>query len=357
VPSPFALLRRLLWRTPLPLSGRRRRLTWDDGRVRHAAAGIRLFGWAVVAVLGLLAVARVVAWDSRSPTLLGIYGLGPLPYLPAVPVAIVALARRHLRLGLVAVGVAAAMLPIGLPEVEARSGVPARARAAPRMRVLSWNLHDTNSDAAAIEQVIRAAQADLVVLQEISLANLPALRGSSVLATYPFSFSSPPPSAFGSGIWSRVPLEGAGEVDIGGLPMVRATVLTPAGPVRLVNVHTLSPVTKDGLLLWPRQLRALGEEARRPGPPVLFAGDFNATWGHHPFRRLLDTGLADAAAARGHPWSATWPADRRLLPPALRLDHLLTGPGLVATSYATGGAGGSDHRSIVADVAVEPAGT
>ena len=80
--------------------------------------------------------------------------------------------------------------------------------------------------------------------------------------------------------------------------MTTAAVQTAAGPLRLINVHTLSPVTADGLELWPRQMDGLGEEARRPGPPIVLAGDFNATWGHRPFRRLLDTGLDDAGAAR-----------------------------------------------------------
>lgn len=323
--------------------------------VRHVAAVVRLAGWAVVAVLGVLAVSRAVAWDTRSPALLGIYGLGPIPYLAAVPVAAVALARRHLRLGLVAVAVAAAAVPTGLPEVMARRGLPHGTGTAPRLRVLSWNLHDTNTDAEAIERVLRTAHADLVVLQEISTGNEPALRRSPTLAGYAYTFSTAQPTAFGSGIWSRLPLEGAGESDVGGLPMSRATVLTPAGPMRLIDVHTLSPVTKDGLTVWPRQLHALGVEVQRPGPPLLLAGDFNATWGHEPFRRLLDAGLVDAAAARGHPWAGTWPANRRLLPPALRLDHVLTGPGLVATTYATGGAGGSDHRSLLVDVAMPTA--
>ncbi len=296
---------------------------------------------------------RLVAWDVRSPALLGLHGLGPFPYLLAIPVAVVALARRHVRLGLVAVAVAGVVLPTGLPEVAARTDLSAAARTAPRLRILSWNLYQGNTFATSIDRVVREADADIVVLQEVSATNSPALRQSAALAAYPHSFTTPQPSAFGSGIWSRVPLQDAAEFDVAGLPMTRAVALTEAGPVRLVNVHTLSPVGKDGLDLWPRQLRFLGEEARRPGPPILLAGDFNATWGHRPFRDLLATGLEDAAAARGEPWSPTWPATGGPLPrPALRLDHILTGPGLVATSFATGDGAGSDHRWIVADVAV-----
>jgi len=305
----------------------------------------------VVAGLGLLAVIRALAPDVRSPTMLGLFGLGPLPFLAAIPVAAVAVVRSHLRLGLVALAVAGAAIPTGLPEVAARVDAPRAARGAPTLRVLSWNLFFGNTDATAIERVVAEADADLVVLQEVSAANLPVLRRSPALSAYPHRVVSAVPSAFGSGIWSRLPLEGSEEFDIEGLAMTRAVVRTPAGPVRLVNVHALSPIAAGGPATWARQLSSLGEQARRPGPPVLLAGDFNATWGHRPFRRLLDVGLDDAAAALGQPWSPTWRAGGRL-PPTLRLDHVLTGPGLVATSYTTGPAAGSDHRSILVDVAI-----
>ena len=312
---------------------------------------LRLTGWVVVAGLGLFALTRAVTPDVRSPALLGLFGLGALPFLAAIPVAAAALIRRHRRLGLVALAVAAAALPTGLPEVLARSALPAAARDAPRLRILSWNLYFGNTDAAAIERVVAEADADLVVLQEVTSANLPVLRRSPALAAYAHSFVSAAPSAFGSGIWSRLPLEAPEEFSLEGLLMTRAVVSTPTGRVRLINVHALSPIADGGPDTWIRQLRGLGEEARRLGPPVLLAGDFNATWGHQPFRRLLDAGLDDAAAALGRPWTPTWRAGGRL-PPTLRIDHVLTGPGLVATSYATGPAAGSDHRSILVDVAI-----
>jgi len=324
--------------------------------VRLVGSAVRLLAWALVAALGILALVVVSGSDLGSSTVIGLVGLGALPFLIPLPVAAVAFACRHIRLGAVALAVAAAAVPTGVPELAARTDLPPAAGRAPALRILSWNLFYDNTDAAAIEAVLRSADADVVVLQEVSATNLPVLGRSPILSAYAHRFTSPLPSAFGSGIWSRFPLEGAEELDIEGLPMTQAVVGTPAGPVRLINVHTRSPVAGRGRDLWPRQLRRLGEEAQRPGPPVLLAGDFNATWGHRQFRQLLDVGLADAAATRGRPWSPTWPAAGWPLPPILRLDHVLTGPGLVATSYATGPSLGSDHRSIVADLALTTAG-
>ena len=83
--------------------------------------------------------------------------------------------------------------------------------------------------------------------------------------------------------------------------------------------------------------------------PVLVAGDFNATWGHRAFRRLLGAGLTDAAAARGRPFQMTW-RQGRLVPPLTRIDHVLTTDGLAVTAIRTGDGRGSDHRPIVADI-------
>lgn len=179
---------------------------------------MRLVGWAVVASLGLLAITRVVAWDAQVPALLGLHGLGPIPYLLALPVAVAALAGRRLGLGMVGLAVAAAMVPTGLPELAAREGLPGGLGDAPRVRILSWNLYEANADGAAIDQVVRDAAADVVVLQEVSARNIDAVRVSPALSAYPHSFTTPQPSAFGSGIWSRLPLQDAYEFDVAACP-------------------------------------------------------------------------------------------------------------------------------------------
>jgi endonuclease/exonuclease/phosphatase (EEP) superfamily protein YafD len=80
-------------------------------------------------------------------------------------------------------------------------------------------------------------------------------------------------------------------------------------------------------------------------------GDFNATWDNRGFAALLDDGLTDAAAARGKAIDMTWP-NGALIPPFVRIDHLLTGANLAATAIATGPGFGSDHRYLTATVAV-----
>ncbi len=83
----------------------------------------------------------------------------------------------------------------------------------------------------------------------------------------------------------------------------------------------------------------------------MIAGDFNSTWNNKGFRQLLDTGLIDAGAARGHALSMTWSQMMPPLPPFSRIDHLLTGPGVAVTRISTQDGPGSDHRDLLATVA------
>ena len=80
-------------------------------------------------------------------------------------------------------------------------------------------------------------------------------------------------------------------------------------------------------------------------------GDFNATWGNKGFVALLHDGLIDGAAARGRATDMTWP-NGAVIPPFVRIDHLLTGARLAVTEIAAVAGFGSDHRYLVARVAI-----
>ena len=157
---------------------------------------------------------------------------------------------------------------------------------------------------------------------------------------------------FAAAVISRRPLRDEDVLSVRDRPiLIRVTLEFPAAPLRLFAYHAVSPVA--GLREeWIEDLDALGAAVAAEHHPVVVAGDFNAMWGHRPFRRLLGRGLTDAAAARGSPFEMTWPRNRRLVPPLLRIDHVLTTEGLVVTTIATGTGRGSDHRPLVADVAV-----
>ena len=127
----------------------------------------------------------------------------------------------------------------------------------------------------------------------------------------------------------------------------------PWGRQRLWVVHAVAPmpVSFDE---WKGQLHEIYRQLQKTGPNrLLVMGDFNATWGSQGFRQILTTGLVDAAAARARPFEMTWSQTKPVVPPLVRIDHILTGSGVEVTAIETGRGVGSDHRDLVATVAFD----
>jgi len=311
-------------------------------------------GWATTAALAGLAGARLAGIERR-PSVAGLNAATPLAYLPAHVVAARALARGQRRLAAAAAAVGALHLAWVLPEV-----LPRRRPSGPEgpaLRLVSANLQFSTRDWSGLGRELAGLAPDLLLVQELSPAAEVCLRAAGAFEGLDFSHTDPRPGSFGSGIWSRHPLEAAETWDVAGGPMTRATVKLGvnggAGHLRVYNVHTRSPLL-GGLPRWEAQLRLLAtevaaERARWPVPTVV-AGDFNATRHNRPFRRLLAAGLIDAHEARGRGWVPTW-RPRPHLPALLRLDHILVS-GDVAVDDAWVGSGfrRSDHRPVATDL-------
>jgi len=302
--------------------------------------------WLAAAALAVLFVARLSGRDlNRTLTL--VLSFLPVIALGAFPLLVLAAAFQRKALA----GVCAALLLVALVLY-----VPARgpgARAAPEgwptIRVLSANLlfHNTEVDRFLAE--IPAIDPDVIVLQEVTDGHRTAITESGLRATYPHELDGA--EAVDPMILSKFPLSDETITNVHGRRMPQATVATPGGPVQLIDVHTVPPVYD--LPGWTGQLDELSDIAQGLGRPLL-VGDFNATLDHAPFRRLLDEAdLTDGQLIAGSGWGTTW-REGNHLPPLLRIDHVLTGAGLEVVSLTTGVTPGSDHRHLVADIAVDP---
>jgi endonuclease/exonuclease/phosphatase (EEP) superfamily protein YafD len=88
------------------------------------------------------------------------------------------------------------------------------------------------------------------------------------------------------------------------------------------------------------------------------AGDFNMTQHHRWYGELKDIGLRNCHEERGRGRATTWPYHNgrrpyRLLP-AIRIDHVFVSEGVTCMSIAEGAASGSDHRPVIANLAILP---
>jgi endonuclease/exonuclease/phosphatase (EEP) superfamily protein YafD len=310
-------------------------------------------GWLIVAPLAVCAGARVARLDEASSLLTLAAGLTPWLCPPALVVLAIGLSRGRPLLAVVAAATSGVLLTTAV----AGLGVPTRVRpmsgGIPTVRLFTANLHHGNPDVGRIAEEIAAVAPDLVALQEVDPDGAAVLARSGALDRFPYAVTELRQGASGIALWSRFPLVDAQVQDVRGRPFIGATAMVGARRLRFYTVHTVAPIGGDRSQ-WQAQLRHVGTEIRGAHGALVVAGDFNATRYHPSFRRLLSDGMRDAHERRGRGWAATWPRDRRLLPPLMRLDHVLVSPGVEVRSIREGLGQGSDHRPIIADLVLLP---
>ena len=326
----------------------------DRGRT-IVGVGFWVVGWLIVAVLGLVELLRLVAWDSLEP-LVVLDALALIVYLPTWVVAAGALAARRWWLAAAAAVVAVAQLAFVMPELAAAAPVPAWARHAPVLRVFDANIDKSSYFNVGYVRAIEQDRPDLVALEEFTPRALQAMAASGVLTRFPYRCAAPAYGATGFLIASRLRLIGCRLQtvvwDDRPTPyMVQATLWSPAGPVAIRVVHTLAPFPAYWRE-WSAALAAVDRSVHASGDArMLMVGDFNASWGNAGFAALLADGLTDGAAARGQATGMTWP-NGAIVPPFVRIDHVLTGARLTVTQIVAEPGFGSDHRYLIATVAI-----
>ncbi len=322
---------------------------------------LRVVGWIVVGILLVVVFFRLVAWDDLQIFAM-VDAAGAILYVPAWIVGLAAgVARKWLLLG-ASLLVVAAQLGFFLPELTAASPVPAAAAHAFKLRVFDANVSQSNPSMAGYAREIKADHPDLVTLEEASPDDRAQLQTAGAFRGLPYLFEVDDVGSRAFIVASRYPLGPSSVTSANGGPfggelpyLVRTSLHLPRVTIPLWVVHTtppLNPVWQNYNVELDEITRLLG--ARKPDP-LLMVGDFNATWGTRGFRAILDTGMTDAAAARGDPFDMTWSQQFFLLPPLFRFDHVLTNSSLAVTTIGTLDGPGSDHRALEATVAVLPA--
>lgn len=331
---------------PAIKTGRRLR-----GSASRARWGWGLLGWALATPPAGLAVARLTRYEGRS-VIVAAEALTPYWFVPAYFALGLGLFSRQRALSIVAGALIALHLAWVLPELRPARPLPAGAGSAPRIRIFTSNLKYTNTHMAGIAEEIRRARPDVVLLQELSPANLEALQRTGVIDEFKFTLIQPQVRPTGTGVLSNLPMTDAATWDVSGMVNARVTVAVGDRTVRIYDVHTNAPFGAPGAPRWKRQLAQIRQAAAAETGPLVVAGDFNASYGHRPFRALLDGGLSDTHVEAGRGSAKTWPRDIPLLPPLVRIDHVLVSPQISVLSIAEGVGRGSDHRPLIADLAV-----
>ena len=306
--------------------------------------------------LAIVALLRIAAWDIFQP-FAAANALTAFVYAPAWVVLIVAALGRRFFLAGVALLVVLAQIAFLYPELAAAQPVPRWATAAPSLVLLDANVDQTNRSMAGYAAEVTSVRPQLVTMEEINPADVAQLGRDGALADLPYQIEIKRNDSGGFFIASHYRLSGANVVYYSaGLPViVQTTVDLPSGPQLLWVVHTIAPLPAS-FSAWKGEFALIDRLlASRGAGGLLVVGDFNATWGNRGFRDILATGLTDGAAARGQAFDMTWSQAVPVVPPLLRIDHVLTGTGLAVTQIRTTNGPGSDHRTLIATVALHRA--
>lgn len=233
------------------------------------------------------------------------------------------------------------------------------------LRVLSSNVLAPRPDVALAQQ-IRDADADVVLLQEVSDPWWALLAAQGVLERYPHHVFDVHPleqDYMGIAILSRLPIERGGIEALGGthVPYAWAEVRTDDGVlVRVRCIHT-SPPYGDALLAGHlAQMAHLRHMVRADlADPaidaVVIGGDLNASPMSRQYRLLRQSGVTSAHERVGRGFATTWPnVDVVPVPvPPMRLDHVFYGGDDVeAVSVREGDGHRSDHLPVFVELSL-----
>lgn len=217
-------------------------------------------------------------------------------------------------------------------------GAPTGGAGGPGLTVVTHNVNAANPDPAGTARALLAAEPDLVALEEVTDATLPAFR--SVLDA-----ALPHHARTGTvALWSRYPVTESRRlvIDPGWNRSLRAEVQAPGGPLAVYVAHLASvraTVTGFATAHRDRDIDALARAVdAEPLRRVLLLGDLNTAADDRALTPLTDR-LTPARTGFGFSWPSSFPL--------VRIDHVLT-RGVATTATWTLPATPSDHRPVAA---------
>jgi endonuclease/exonuclease/phosphatase (EEP) superfamily protein YafD len=224
-----------------------------------------------------------------------------------------------------------------------------------RLNVMTSNLLLGHADAAQVVEVAVDRDVDVLVVEEVTPEALSRLRAAGIGRVLDHSAGRAEPGIAGTMVFADRPLRNVRRLDtaFGSYAM---DLRLRGGPVHLLAVHPRPPI--GDVAEWRADQRAIRQAARGQQGQTLLVGDFNATMDHVPLRELVGRGYDDAATEATSGWQPTWPSAGQVsrfgipVPPLLPIDHVFLGAGLRALRTESVTVDGTDHRALVASLAL-----
>jgi endonuclease/exonuclease/phosphatase (EEP) superfamily protein YafD len=301
--------------------------------------------WAIASCAAGWAVARLAAADRFRPV-----ERVAVPLLALTPHAAAAAAVAAVSLRGKGPAATAAVAAATLAGVVAPRTIPRRQPAAegPVLSVLTVNLLVGGAAGPELVDLVRRTGPDVLFLQEITDEAAGRLKRAGIGDVLPHEMLDIEGYRYrGSAIYSSYPLREGLTIGPSYASQPTARLDLPGGQaVQLVCVHPHPPMPPWSLPSAPRWRFELAALPPPGDPPVVLAGDFNATPDHAQFRRLLRLGHVDAASRVGKGLVPTWGPEPRGRPPMLTFDHVLLDPRCEVLAISVHPVVGSDHRAL-----------
>lgn len=218
-----------------------------------------------------------------------------------------------------------------------------------RVRIISYNVLSANRQHDDVLAMLRAENADVILLIEVNPAWAASL--DELSDAYPYQHIVPRDDNFGISIFSRLPFRDVQTREFGpaGVPTVVATFELSEQEVTFVGTHPLPPGSARMSAYRNEQLSDVAEFVRQQSGPTILAGDLNVTEFSPYFTDLLTaTMLRDSR--QGFGVQASWAPCLPIL--EIPIDHCLVSDGIAVTRRRVGPRLGSDHRPVIVDLTV-----
>lgn len=205
--------------------------------------------------------------------------------------------------------------------------------------VVSSNIRAGNDELPELIAGLLSTSPDVIVFLEVTDREMAIIGASDIGESHPHTIVDPRDGYFGSAIVSRLPLRG-NVAQVGGYPMIDATVTTNNGDIKLIGVHVAPPISGPSFESWTEQLSALEAKLLDAESPTVLVGDFNATPQHRRLRRLAAVSVSSGLGVGPSFSVPSW------APAVLALDHVFSAGGACVVEATLLDAAGSDHRAL-----------
>jgi endonuclease/exonuclease/phosphatase (EEP) superfamily protein YafD len=223
------------------------------------------------------------------------------------------------------------------------------------LRIMTANVYLGQADAESVVATA-IASADVLGVEELTPEEVERMGKAGLDRVFPYRALDARDYASGGGLWSRYPITESHHIDGYKLAMVSARIRIDSVAVNpTVVVAHLSGPWPQPIDDWVGDLKRMRGTMQQvsgaaDGGCVVVAGDFNSTLDMRPFRNMLGEGFRDGVEQAGAGFMPTYPGNSKV-PPFMAIDHVLTSR-CTATSAQIVGLPGSDHRGLVASVAI-----